>query len=105
MKREDFRVFSLFASTVRKQFPSAHIWAFGSRVKENFSKDSDLDVCVVVDTLDDIVDRRIIDIAWEIGLEHDRLISTLTYSSEEFEKGPCSQSSIVQTILREGVAA
>ncbi len=105
MHKKDFQVFSLFASAVRKQFPSAHVWAFGSRVKDTFRKDSDLDVCVVVDTLDDGIDRRIIDIAWKIGMEHDRFISTLTYSSEEFEKGPCSQSPIVQTILQEGVAA
>ena len=96
---------SLFASRVRQRFPSARIWAFGSRVRGNATEESDLDVCVVVDKLDDAIDQVIMDIAWEIGFENDVIISTVTYSGREFDKGPCSESPLVQNILSAGIAA
>lgn len=40
-------------------------------------KESDLDVCVMVD-------RSIVDVAFQIGFEHDIAISTVTYSRHEF---------------------
>ena len=105
MTRDDRHVFSLFASSVRERFPEARIWAFGSRAKGMGTEFSDLDVCVVVPRLDEAVDQAIIDAAWEVGFEHDVVISTVTYSKEEFEQGPCSDSSLVDVVLREGVAA
>jgi hypothetical protein len=45
------------------------------------------------------------DIAWEVGFENDIVISTVTFSREEFENGPCSASPLVRNILKEGVAA
>ena len=61
-----------------------------------------LDVCVV---LDDESDSVIMEIAWRIGFENDVIISTVTYSKEEFEDGPCSESGLVQSILGYGIAA
>jgi hypothetical protein len=50
-------------------------------------------------------DKTIMEIAWEVGFAHDVIISTVTYSREEFEQGPCSESSLVKNVLREGVIA
>jgi len=49
--------------------------------------------------------RRISDIAWEIGFERDRLISTVVFSKDQFEQGPASASPLVKSIQSEGVAA
>lgn len=43
--------------------------------------------------------------AWEIGFENDRVITTVILASEQFEKGPMSESTLVKNILEEGVAA
>jgi hypothetical protein len=43
--------------------------------------------------------------AWQIGFENDVSMSTVTYSKEEFEDGPCSKSGLVQNILGYGIAA
>ena len=102
---KDKHVFTLFVSRVRECFPGARIWAFGSRVKGHATEESDLDVCVVVDIFDDAIDQAIMNIAWEIGFENDVVISTVTYSKQEFDEGPCSQSPLVQNILDAGVAA
>ena len=101
----DEKIFSQFAAEVRKKFPAAKIWAYGSRVRGDATVESDLDVCVVVDKLDDASDSAIMQIAWQIGFENDVIISTVTYSREEFEDGPCSESGLVQNILIYGIAA
>jgi predicted nucleotidyltransferase len=90
---------------VRNKFPATKIGAFGSRVSGNATVESDLDVCVVVDKLDDESDSVIMEIARRIGFENDVIISTVTYSKEEFEDGPCSESGLVQNILNYGIAA
>ena len=105
LSNKDEKIFNQFASMVRDKFPVAKIWAYGSRVRGDAKVESDLDVCVVVDKLDDISDSAIMKIAWQIGFENDVLISTVTYSKEEFEDGPCAESGLVQNILDYGIAA
>jgi len=105
MTKEDSSILSVFASSVRTRYPEARIWAFGSRVTGSYTQESDLDVCVVVNQLDDTIDKSIMDIAWEIGFENDMLISTVTYAKDVFERGPCSESALVKTVLERGVSA
>ena len=105
LSNKDKQIFSQFVSMVRDKYPAAKVWAYGSRVRGDATVESDLDVCVVVDKLDDESDSAIMEIAWQIGFENDVIISTVTYSKEEFEDGPCSESGLVQNILGYGVAA
>ncbi len=105
LSKRDNEILDEFASLVREHFSDARIWAFGSRTRGEATEESDLDVCVVVDRLDDSIDRVIMDIAWQVGFEHDAVISTVTYSRNEFETGPCSESTLVQNVLNAGVAA
>ena len=102
---QDARIVKQFTESVRQQFPDARIWAFGSRVNGTATIESDLDVCVVLQTLNEAIDKQIRHWAWQIGFDHDLVISTVTYSSDEFERGPCSQSSLVHNIITQGVSA
>jgi len=105
LSNKDNQIFSQFVSMVRVKYPAAKVWAYGSRVRGDATFESDLDVCVVVDKLDDESDSAIMKIAWQIGFDNDVIISTVTYSKEEFEDGPCSESGLVQNILGYGIAA
>ena len=105
LSKIDHKILAEFASLIRQQFSDARIWAFGSRTKVDATEESDLDVCVVVNRLDDSVDSAIMDIAWQVGFEHDVVISTVTYSRHEFETGPCSESTLVQNVLSTGVTS
>jgi predicted nucleotidyltransferase len=105
MKNRDRKIFNLFARKIKERFGDVQTWAYGSRVMGKAGKYSDLDVCVVLDRIDDSIDREIMRIAWEVGFDHGLMISTLTYSREEFDHGPCSESTVVETIRREGVPA
>ena len=105
MNPHDMNVLDAFAEKIRERFPDAEIRAFGSRVSGTATEESDLDVCVILDHLDDAADRIVLDAAWEVGFERDVLISTVTFSNAEFYDGPCRESAFVGTVLKDGLAA
>ena len=101
----DNRVLQVFASRIREQFPEARVWVYGSRARGEAQEDSDFDMCIVVERLDERADQRIRDTAFEVGWENEVLITTVTYSCEQFERGPFSVSPLVLNIHREGIPA
>ena len=105
MNQEDKKVLDEFARRVRSAFAEARIWAFGSRARGKAEMDSDFDICIVVERVDEHVDRIIRNIAWEVGFENDRVITTVVIEKRDFEIGPMSESTLVSNILREGIAA
>jgi predicted nucleotidyltransferase len=105
MDGEDRRIFQLLVSQIRERFPEARVWAFGSRARGEATWDADFDVCVVLDRMDAASDHALSDIAWDVGFSNDRVITILPFSREEFERGPFSESRLVETIRLEGVAA
>jgi predicted nucleotidyltransferase len=105
MLERDRIILEQFAARVRVLYPEARIWAFGSRTRGDAGTDSDLDVCVVLSHVDADIRTIISDIAWEVGFDQDLFISTVVFSTEMFERGRCSASSLVQTIREEGVVA
>jgi predicted nucleotidyltransferase len=105
MSDRDHRILEIFAAQVRQHFPEARIWAFGSRARGDATWESDLDVCVVLNRCDWHIDRFIGHIAWEVGFEHEVIIMPICFSSEEFEHGPMSESTLVMNIIRDGIAA
>ena len=102
---KDRQILSEFARRVRSRFPDASIWAYGSRVRGDAEPDSDLDVCIVLDGLDEASDQEIVADAWEVGFAGDVVISTVTFSWAEFTSGPLTQSPLVAAVRRDGVAA
>jgi uncharacterized protein len=77
MSIRDRHIFEIFAARIRECFSSAQVWGFGSRSRGDATRESDLDICVVVEGHIH-EDRHIIRrIGWEVGFEHDRLICTV----------------------------
>lgn len=102
---EDRRILDVFSARVRERFPTARVWAFGSRVRGKTEWDSDFDICVVLDEVSLEDDRSIRGLAWEVGFENDRVISTVVLERANFEQGPMSESTLLANILREGIAS
>jgi len=76
---------------------------FGSRACGDAAEDSDLDVFVEVETLDNGLKARILDIAWEVGFENFLVISPLIFTRDELENSPLRSSPIVRAITEEGL--
>ena len=77
MTDHDRSILEIFAARVRQHFPEARIWAFGSRARGDATWESDLDVCVVVEKLTYEDRDTLWNIAWEVGFEHEMLISAV----------------------------
>ncbi|MBW1775145.1 MAG: nucleotidyltransferase domain-containing protein [Deltaproteobacteria bacterium] len=105
MSDQDRSILDQFTSRVRERFQEARIWAFGSRARGNATWESDFDICIVLDQVNQETDRWIRDIAWEVGFENERVITTVVFDFDQFENGPMSESTLVANVLQEGVAS
>ena len=103
MTARDRQILDQFVDKVRLKIPDAQIWVFGSRARGDAQPDSDLDICVVTETMsreqEDIIDYA----AWEVGFEHELFVQTLKYSRDQFENSPRVVSPLFQNIRKEGI--
>ena len=105
MTKEDRKIFKEFTDRVHERFSDARVWAFGSRARGTATWESDFDMLIVLSEVDQTIDRWIRNIAWEVGFENARVITTILLDKVQFENGPMSESAIVDNILREGISA
>ena len=77
---------------------------FGSRARTDFAGDSDLDVYIVVITLNGEIKQKIFDACWEIGFAHNLVISPLIVTFAEVTQTALRAAPIIRNINREGVA-
>jgi len=83
--------------------PLLDLRVFGSRVRGNAAPDSDLDVFIELEACTSELRQRISEIAWEVGFEMDRIISTVVTTRDELEHGAMGANPLVLNVEREGV--
>ena len=76
---------------------------FGSRARGDAAPDSDLDVFIELEESTPDLRQRISEIAWEVGFEMDRIISTVVTTRAELEQGAMGASPLALNVEREGV--
>ena len=103
--KQDKMILEELAQRIRIRYPDARIWIFGSRARGDSAWDSDFDICIVLKTTDEETDEFVRNVAWEVGFENERVITSVILSEDGFENGPMSESTLVENILREGIAA
>lgn len=108
MKKLRPRVRALkLASEVRRRLTEelgqpVEVILFGSQARGDANKDSDVDLLVVVPSLDNAVRKKISNATWEVGFEAGRLVCAVPTTKRDFEYYKILP--LYQTIRKEGVA-
>ena len=83
--------------------PVLDLRVFGSRARGDAAPDSDLDVFIELEESTPELRHRISEIAWEVGFEMDRVITTVVTTRAELEHGAMGANPLVLNVEREGV--
>lgn len=76
---------------------------FGSRIRGDFSPESDIDILLVVKNYNIEVEKKISDILFDIDPYYDFKISPVVYSELEYKKNEEMESPFIENLKREGV--
>jgi len=99
----DRQIMHEFQRRLANVVPVLDLRVFGSRVRGDAVPDSDLDVFIEVEACTPKLRRRISEVAWEVGFEMDRIISTVVTTRAELEHGAMGANPLVLDVEREGV--
>lgn len=100
---EDLQIARDFQRRLAAVIPVLDLRVFGSRVRGDATPESDLDLFIEVETITPELRQRIHEIAWEVGFEMDRVISTIVATRDQLERGPAGANPLMRTIADEGV--
>ncbi len=99
----DRRIVREFQRRLVKITPVLDLRVFGSRVRGDAVPDSDLDVFIELEACTPELRQRISEIAWEVGFQMDRIISTVVTTRAELEHGAMGANPLILNVEREGV--
>jgi len=95
-----------FADALRQRYGDAvlKVTLFGSCARGEAHEASDVDVAVVLGSVDWRTRCEVIDLATDIGLEHDLRLSPTLFDRETYERWRIQERPLVMDIEREGLA-
>jgi predicted nucleotidyltransferase len=103
LSEEDRKITIEFQKRLSEVISILDLRIFGSRARGDAVSDSDLDIFIVVETCSPKLRQKIDEIAWEVGFERDRIISTIVVTREQLESGPLKASPFMHNVQRDGV--
>jgi len=103
MEPSDQKIALDFRSRLEAMIPILDLRVFGSRSRGDAREDSDLDVFIKVERLDRSLREKIHDLAWEVGFEYDRVISTFVVTEVQIQEGAIGASPLLAKVLAEGI--
>jgi predicted nucleotidyltransferase len=103
LTKTDRRIAREFQRRLAAIVPVLDLRVFGSRARGDAAPDSDLDVFIEVEEFTPELRQRISEVAWEVGFEMDRVISTVVATRDQLEHGAMGANPLVLHVEQEGV--
>lgn len=92
------------ARSLREQHGAVDVRLYGSATRGQLEEGSDIDIFVVLPSVDWQREKQIADLCFQAELRCGRIISAACFSEVELRDTPLRSSPLVQTVKREGVA-
>jgi len=92
-----------FKEVLKEKYSILDFCIFGSKARGDASPESDIDIMIEIEDYRPDIESEIRNLAFEINLEYDCLITTTIFSRKELEEGPLSESPLYKTIEMEGM--
>jgi predicted nucleotidyltransferase len=103
LTEQDQRIARTFKQRLSTIAPVRDLRVFGSRVRGDATPHSDLDLFIELEETSPELRKRISEIAWEVGFEMGRVISTVVVSRDDLENGAMGANPLVVNVEREGI--
>ena len=103
MTNEDYEIAKEFKDRLNIDFNLIDFKVYGSRARGEHVPESDLDIFIVIESITSEQRTLISDLAWEVGFERDRIISTFVATCGQLKDSPLAANPILDLIEEEGV--
>ena len=105
LNKQEEKVVRKFAEKIKESLEDNIVFLelFGSKVRGDFSSDSDIDILLVVKKKTPEVRETIFNILFDIDPYYKFKVSPVIYSEFEYQRNKELQSTFVETISKEGV--
>ncbi len=103
MNKIDLKIVERFRELLSQKVKLHELRVFGSRARGDATWESDLDILVVVEHVDQSIEREISDCAWEAGFEDGIVVVPIVFSRDSWENSPQRYSLLAQAIKKEGI--
>ncbi len=103
MKDSDTKILNQIKRIVKAKEPSAKIYLYGSRSRNNAKKNSDWDLLILLNknSISSEDERRITDPLYDLEFDTGEIISPMVYSETEWNS-KYSVTPFYQNVMREG---
>jgi predicted nucleotidyltransferase len=101
---QENRILARVVHTLRGEFGATRVDLYGSAARGDMDEGSDIDLMVVLPTVNWEIEKKIAHLCLEAQLECNRVVSTVCFSEQELRDTPLRSSPLVLNVRREGMA-